>query len=774
MTAAFLNRLVRHSLATHFIKSAAALTLRPATREDVPQILKLEVSVFTQPWNEPTFLNMLDRKMQFWVAETADKEIGGYAVFGPYLDPKEIQLLTIAAAPGWRRQGVGHQLLRKVVSFAEESKADKITLVVRLGNYPAQKLYREFGFMPTFVYPSYYADGESGVIMERPVSNPETIKAASPLVLDGPDKTIKKTEVQGIPVNVERPKGAISVFPDKTTQFYKNDYGSIPLAKGVDGDPLDVFVGPDKGSKRVFVVNKMDDKDHSKFDEHKVLMGFRTKDEARRAAEFHLWGTDGKIQEVGLEPFKNALGLKTAAEFAPGIPERSRFVDIPKIEEPKKFEFGVHHHKAHRAGEHFDLRLGDPQTGDAYSWAMKKLPGPGKSTYAPMQPTHTVSYMDFKGEIPSGYGAGTVELARRGKAEVVSANENEVRFNVFEGRIPEQFALKRVPSQDGRMWVIHNVTPARTTKRWGELIPSDKPSMKAVKFKDLDPAKPGTAWQPKLDGAHAIGVIEAGKPLKVFSYREAKNETGLIEHTHKMPEYWKNVAPEGIRPTVVRGELVAVDKKGKPLPVNEISGLLNAGTETSREVQKQKNVRLKFMAFDVDRLEGKKVTQMPYNRTQEILDDLSKQIPGLSVMPTVYDEAGKIKLKKQIGQHKHLLTREGIVERDVATGAAIKGKDEEPHDVFIREIYSGTKPGEAGGFRFSYTETGPIVGNVGSGFDRSDRQKMLRHPERWVGRVAKVMAQQKLPSGALRMPIFHGFHESKGLQPYHEIASGGM
>ena len=424
---------------------------------------------------------------------------------------------------------------------------------------------------------------------------------------------------------------------------------------------------------------------------------------------------------------------------------------------------------------HFDLRLGDPSTGNAFSWAMKKLPEPGKSTYAPMQPTHTVSYMDWKGEIPKGtYGAGTVDVARRGKAEVTSADENEVRFSVLQGRIPEQFALKKVTSQDGRMWVIHNVTPSRNTKKWGDLVPSDKPPMKSVKFEDLDPARPGTAWQPKLDGAHAIGVLESKKPLKLFSYREAKNETGLIEHTQKMPRYWKNVAPEGMRPTVLRGELIAVDKAGKPLPVNEISGLLNSGTETSREVQRQKGVRLKFMAFDIDRLDGKKVGKMPYQKTEEILKRLSKEIPGLHMMPTVYDEAGKLKLKQEIGQKTHQLTEEGIVERSIETGEATKGKGEEPHDVFIREVYPGLKPNEAGGFRFSYTEHGPVVGNVGTGFSRSDRTRMLKDPSQWVGRVAKVMAQQKLPSGALRMPVFHGFHESKGPQPFHEIASGGM
>lgn len=141
-----------------------------------------------------------------------------------------------------------------------------------------------------------------------------------PKVDSGPDKTIRKTEVAGIPVNIERPKGVIKLFPEGYTQFYKSDYGSTPLAKGVDGDPLDVFVGPSKSSDHVFVVDKMKDKDHSAFDEHKVLLGFRNKSDARECAKFHLWGTDGKIRDMGIDAFLKSIrggtdGLGKQASF---------------------------------------------------------------------------------------------------------------------------------------------------------------------------------------------------------------------------------------------------------------------------------------------------------------------------------------------------------------------------------------------------------------------------------------------------------------------------
>jgi ATP-dependent DNA ligase len=417
---------------------------------------------------------------------------------------------------------------------------------------------------------------------------------------------------------------------------------------------------------------------------------------------------------------------------------------------------------------HFDLRLGDPTTGEAHSWAMKKLPEPGKSTYAPQQPTHTVEYMDWKGEIPTGtYGAGTVELARRDKAEVLKAHDNEIRFNLYQGRTPEQFVMKR---QTGRMWTIHNVTPSRDVKKWQELIPSDKPSMKNIPIGKISPANPTEVWQPKIDGAHAIAVLEPNKPMRLFSYREAKNQTGLIEHTFRMPNFYENGVPPGTRPTVLRGEIWG-EKGGKPVHVSQLGGILNASVPESRKRQESEKIKLHFTAFDVERHEGKKIGPQPFERTDQILKDLAAQVSGIEVMPTAITTAQKQRLSQEVQSGHHKLTREGLVVRSREMAEAYKAKKFDPHDVFIQQVYPGTKPGEAGGFRYSWTEHGPIVGNVGSGLTHKQRQDMLQNPENWVGRAAKVLAQEKLRSGALRMPVFTGFHETKGLQPYHEIAT---
>ena len=58
-------------------------------------------------------------------------------------------------------------------------------------------------------------------------------------------------------------------------------YGFLERGRpGADGEGVDVFVGPDLESDHVTVVNQVNP--DGSFDEHKVMLGFGTDDEARR------------------------------------------------------------------------------------------------------------------------------------------------------------------------------------------------------------------------------------------------------------------------------------------------------------------------------------------------------------------------------------------------------------------------------------------------------------------------------------------------------------
>ncbi len=105
-----------------------------------------------------------------------------------------------------------------------------------------------------------------------------------------PDTVKFRTEFQGIPIRIDRPRGLMMIGTDskgkKWTRRYKYDYGYIPKTLGGDGDGLDVFLGPLKKSPHAFwaVQRKFD----GGFDEYKVFLGFDNRDEAMAVYRQHI------------------------------------------------------------------------------------------------------------------------------------------------------------------------------------------------------------------------------------------------------------------------------------------------------------------------------------------------------------------------------------------------------------------------------------------------------------------------------------------------------
>ena len=85
------------------------------------------------------------------------------------------------------------------------------------------------------------------------------------------------------------------------------DYGYFKGTLGRDGDHIDVFVGPNRNSQMVFVIDQV--AETGKFDEHKCLLGFYTESEA--IATYRKCYTDGwkvgPVTAMTISQFKNWL-----------------------------------------------------------------------------------------------------------------------------------------------------------------------------------------------------------------------------------------------------------------------------------------------------------------------------------------------------------------------------------------------------------------------------------------------------------------------------------
>lgn len=138
-------------------------------------------------------------------------------------------------------------------------------------------------------------------------------------------KLHSRTEFQGLSISIENPKGGKRHWTDEETgeqgfTVMEYPYGYIRGTLGTDGDEVDVFLGPNKSSDKVFVVtqNKKPEEGYTgsqpwlETDEQKVMLGFDSPKEAQDAYLRHFDDPRffGRMIELTMSDFKERLSLK--------------------------------------------------------------------------------------------------------------------------------------------------------------------------------------------------------------------------------------------------------------------------------------------------------------------------------------------------------------------------------------------------------------------------------------------------------------------------------
>lgn len=120
---------------------------------------------------------------------------------------------------------------------------------------------------------------------------------------------------KGLKIAVETPKGEIRTGTGKDGKRWFVEmpatYGELLRTEGRDGDPVDVYLGNDHASRKVFVVDQKN-AESGRFDEHKCFLGFP--DKRAVTATYEKAFSDGKardrlgeITELSVEDFKHWL-----------------------------------------------------------------------------------------------------------------------------------------------------------------------------------------------------------------------------------------------------------------------------------------------------------------------------------------------------------------------------------------------------------------------------------------------------------------------------------
>ena len=140
------------------------IRIRKMDLSDIPYVYKQEMKIFGGSLGEKTLYNeiMYNDLSRYFIA-LADGKRAGY--IGSWLTLPNAEILNLFVEMKYRNNGIGRELILRVISICEKENIDKITLEVRKSNTFAQGLYTKLGFEIVGTRKKYYGDGEDALLM---------------------------------------------------------------------------------------------------------------------------------------------------------------------------------------------------------------------------------------------------------------------------------------------------------------------------------------------------------------------------------------------------------------------------------------------------------------------------------------------------------------------------------------------------------------------------------------------------------------------------------
>jgi ribosomal-protein-alanine N-acetyltransferase len=158
---------VRLPVAMNVVGDRESFSLRPATSEDVAQILLIEQKVYpVAPWTEEGLSAELTKpfsKFLLYTDDETDSKIAGYIIYWMLLE--DCRILNLAVDLPFRGLGLGQQLIAHAINDAMRQEFPRVSLEVRKSNTPAIQLYQKMKFTISQVRKRFYSNGEDAYEM---------------------------------------------------------------------------------------------------------------------------------------------------------------------------------------------------------------------------------------------------------------------------------------------------------------------------------------------------------------------------------------------------------------------------------------------------------------------------------------------------------------------------------------------------------------------------------------------------------------------------------
>jgi ribosomal-protein-alanine N-acetyltransferase len=146
-------------------KEQVRVHIRWMIRRDMPEVLQTEQESFEFAWTEEDFLRCLRQRNCIGMVAEQGERVVGFMIYE--LHKAKLHILNFAVNPANRRNGIGAQMVAKLISKLSSHRRTRITLEVRETNLTAQLFFRAQGFKAVKVLRAFYEDsGEDAFLMQ--------------------------------------------------------------------------------------------------------------------------------------------------------------------------------------------------------------------------------------------------------------------------------------------------------------------------------------------------------------------------------------------------------------------------------------------------------------------------------------------------------------------------------------------------------------------------------------------------------------------------------
>ena len=146
-------------------KQATGVQIRWMIRRDMVEVLRIERESFEFNWTEEDFLACLRQRNCIGMVAEYENRVVGFMIYE--LHKASLHILNFAVAPGSRRNGIGGQMVEKLVNKLSQQRRQEIVLEVRETNLAAQLFFQSQNFRAVNVVRNHYTDSsEDAYVMQ--------------------------------------------------------------------------------------------------------------------------------------------------------------------------------------------------------------------------------------------------------------------------------------------------------------------------------------------------------------------------------------------------------------------------------------------------------------------------------------------------------------------------------------------------------------------------------------------------------------------------------